>query len=78
MTEFLTFLENTFSSKGTRTIGRTIIRRLHEKLDWEFVPVPEFDFKDYLTAVNARIAAELLRRAKIENGKSLGKTDITS
>ena len=78
LTEFLALLENNFSSKGARTIGRAIIRRLHEKLDWEFVAVPDFDFNDYLKAVNARIARELFRRAKIENGKTLGRPNITS
>ena len=72
---FLSFLESVFSSKGGQTIGRTIIRRLHVKLDWQFVPVPDFDFKDYMKAINAKIARELFRRAKVEHEKSLGKTN---
>ena len=77
LTEFFAVLRKVFSPTGTRTIGRTIIRRLHDKLEWEFVAVADFDFNDYLKAVNARIAREVLRRAKIEHEKSLGRTETT-
>ena len=72
---FLKFLESVFSSVGSRTIGRTIIRRLHDKLDWQFVLVADFDFDDYMKAINAKIARELFRRAKVEHDKSLGNTN---
>ena len=51
--EFCEFLEKVFSS-GSKTVGRTIIRRLCERLGYEFVNVPGFEFFDYLDALRAR------------------------
>jgi len=51
--EFCEFLEKIFSS-GNKTVGRTIIRRLCERLGYEFVNVPGFEFFDYLDALRAR------------------------
>jgi hypothetical protein len=51
--EFHEFLENTFASSG-KTVGRTIVRRLCDKLGYEFVHVPGFEFYDYLDALRAR------------------------
>jgi len=75
--EFHTLLENTFST-GSRTISRTIIRRLYDKLDWKFVVVPGYEFNDYLKAVRARIGLELFGRARINLQESLGKKDSTT
>jgi hypothetical protein len=51
--DFWEFLGNIFSS-GSKTIGRTIIRRLCDRLGYEFVHVPEFQFLDYLDALRTR------------------------
>lgn len=51
--EFCEFLENLFSS-GSKTVGRTIVRRLCDRLGYEFVNVPGFEFFDYLDALRAR------------------------
>jgi hypothetical protein len=59
--EFYGFLENTFSS-GSKTLGRTIIRRLSDKLGYEFVHVPNFEFFDYLDALRARAERDAARR----------------
>ena len=61
--DFYAFLENTFASGG-KTIGRTIIRRLFDKLGYEFVNVPGFEFFDYLEAVKARVAREATGRER--------------
>ena len=72
--EFLTLLEDTFSS-GSRTIGRTIIRRLYGKLGWVFEVVPGFEFNDYLESARARIGRECFERAKVQHRESIGKSD---
>jgi len=51
--DFWEFLGSIFSS-GSKTIGRTIIRRLCDRLGYEFVHVPEFQFLDYLDALRTR------------------------
>lgn len=61
--DFYAFLESTFAS-GSRTIGRTIIRRLFERIGYEFVNVPGFEFFDYLEAVKSRVRREAVRRER--------------
>ena len=63
---FFALLEETFG-KGSKTIGKAIIRKLFEKLGWEFGEIGGFDFFDYLEAVRARIARELVEHAKSAN-----------
>jgi len=63
---FFALLEETFG-KGSKTIGKAIIRKLFEKLGWEFGEIGGFDFFDYLEAVRARIARELIEQAKSAN-----------
>ena len=55
--EFYSFLEDTFGT-GSKTIGRTIVRRLFDRLGYEYVNVPGFEFFDYLEAVRARVARD--------------------
>ena len=59
--EFSDFLDNMFASGG-RTIGRTIIRRLCDRLGYEFFNVPGFEFFDYLDALRARSQRDTGRR----------------
>jgi hypothetical protein len=77
LNEFLILLETTFS-KGSKTICRTIIRRLYSKLGWDFNPVPCFGLNDYLEATKARIGRELFERAKVNHRGSIGKSDAGS
>jgi hypothetical protein len=51
------FLDKAFASAG-RTIGRTILRQLFDRLGYEFVDVPGFGFIDYLEAVKTRAARD--------------------
>src|SRR3990170_395002 len=60
---FQGLLEEAFG-KGSRTITRSIIKRMYDKLEWEFVDVPSFELEDYLEAIRARIARTLLEHAK--------------
>jgi len=67
--EFCEFLENAFST-GSRTVGRTIIRRLCDKLGYEFVNVPGFEFFDYLDALRARSERDADRRERASQAAS--------
>ena len=72
--EFLRLLEDTFS-EASRTIGRTIIRRLYSKLEWDFVVVPGFQFEDYIADARGRIGRELFERARTKHKESIAKLD---
>lgn len=58
---FVTLLDDTFG-KGSKTIGRVVAKRLHSKLEWEFVEVPGYGLVDYVEAVKARIGRELVKQ----------------
>lgn len=64
--KFFELLEETFG-RGSKTIGNAVIRKLFEKLGWEFGEVGSFEFFDYLDAMRARIARELVEHAKSAN-----------
>jgi hypothetical protein len=64
--KFFELLEETFG-RGSKTIGKAVIRKLFEKLGWEFGEVGPFEFFDYLNAIRARIARELIEHAKSAN-----------
>jgi len=61
--DFWEFLAKVFSS-GSKTVGRTIIRRLCDKLGYEFMPVPGFEFFDYLDNLRARSERNADRRER--------------
>lgn len=61
--KFVEVLEATFG-RGSATICRAIVRRLFQKLGWEFTEIKGFEFLDYLEAARARIARELIEQAK--------------
>jgi hypothetical protein len=63
LNKFLGLLEKTFG-KGSKTIEKSIIKRLYDKLEWEFVEIPNFEFTDYLDAIRSRIARALVEHAK--------------
>jgi hypothetical protein len=54
---FFELLQATFG-KGSITIGRAIVRKLFEKLEWKFNEVPCFGFFDYLEAIRTRMERE--------------------
>lgn len=68
--EFYEFLESTFASGG-KTVGRTIVRRLSDKLGYEFVNVPGFEFYDYLDALRARYERSTKMRDQATRAESL-------
>jgi hypothetical protein len=70
--EFFALLTDTFSD-GSRTIARTMLRRLYSKLGWKFAVIPGLKFDDYITEAKARIALELFEKSKIKHAEDLGK-----
>ena len=63
MNKFVELLEETFG-KGSKTIGKAIVKRLYEKLEWKFYDNPGYEFMDHLDAIRARIARTLIEHAK--------------
>lgn len=61
--KFFRLTEETFG-KGSKTIARCIVKRLSENLGWKFEDIHGFEFSDYLEAARARIARELVEKAK--------------
>ncbi len=55
--DFLSLLEDNFG-KASKTIGKVIARKLHAKLDWEFIEIATFELPDYLERIKARLARE--------------------
>jgi hypothetical protein len=64
--KFIELLESTFG-RGCKTICKAIAKRLFDKLGWEFTEIKGFELLDYLEAVRARIARELIEKAKSAN-----------
>lgn len=56
--EFTGLLEKIFGRKGGRTIGKSIIRKLVDELDWKFEDEPDFDFRGHIEKVRARFVSE--------------------
>ena len=63
MNKFCELLEEAFG-KGSKTIGKAVIRRLYGKLEWNFYDTPGYEFMDYLDAIRARVARTLMEHAK--------------
>lgn len=63
MEKFFRLTGETFG-KASRTIARCIVKRLWEKLGWKFEGINGFEFSDYLEMAKARIARELVQKAK--------------
>jgi hypothetical protein len=63
LNKFLELLDETFG-KGGKTICKSIIRRMYDKLDWKFYEIRDYEFVDYLDAIRARIARVLIEHAK--------------
>ena len=65
MEKFFEVTEEAFG-KGSRTIAKCIVRRLFKKLEWEFEDISGFEFQDYLEMAKARIARELVEKARAD------------
>ena len=57
-------VEGLFGHKSGMVISRAIAKRVFVNLGWEFVQVEGFGFSDYIEMARARIARELVQRAK--------------
>ena len=53
-----------FGQKSSMVISRSIAKRVFENLGWEFVQVEGFGFSDYVEMARARIAREIVQKAK--------------
>jgi len=53
-----------FGQKSSMVVSRCIAKRVYENLGWEFVQVEGFGFSDYIEMARARIARELVQKAK--------------
>jgi len=62
---FLLVSEETFG-RGTKTISRCVAKRLWEKLGWKFENLSGLELPDYVEVAKARIARELVQRAKAD------------
>ena len=69
--ELFKLFENNFGVASKKVIGRAFAKKVYSKLEWEFIPIPNFEFADYIDSIKARIARELLDRAK-----SVERSDI--
>jgi hypothetical protein len=59
LNDFFDLMERTFG-KGSKTIGKSIIKKMFSKLDWDFVEIPAYDFQDYLEAIRKRITRAVI------------------
>jgi 2,3-bisphosphoglycerate-independent phosphoglycerate mutase len=57
-------MKGLFGLKSSTVISRCIAKGVFENLGWEFVQVEGFGFSDYIEMARARIARELIQKAK--------------
>ena len=65
MEKFFEVTQEAFG-RGSRTIARCIVKRLFKRLEWKFEDIPGFEFQDYLEMARARIARELVGKARAD------------
>lgn len=58
-----TLFEDTFGVGGRKVIGRIIAEKVYAKLDWEFEPLPNLEFADYMERIKTKITSESLEQA---------------
>lgn len=61
LSKFFELMEETFG-KGSKTIGKSIIKKMFSKLEWNFVEIPGYEFMDYLEAIRKRITRTLIEQ----------------
>ncbi len=64
--KFVQLLDETFG-KGSKTICKSIIKRMYSKLEWKFSETQDYEFMDYLDAIRARTTRVLVERARETN-----------
>lgn len=64
LNQFFMLFERNFGTKSKSVIGRAIAKKVHLKLDWQFEPVPNFEFADYIENIRTRIARETFNPAR--------------
>ena len=62
--ELFNLLEQYFGVRGMNVIGRAIAKRICLKMNWEFTPIPKFEFADYVRTIKARIAQDTASGAR--------------
>ncbi len=67
--ELFTLFERNFGVASKKVIGRVIAKKVYSKLDWEFHPIPNFQFTDYLERIKTELAKEVFERAKSATGQ---------
>ena len=66
--ELFMLFERNFGKASKKVIGRVVAKRVYSKLDWEFHPIPNFEFTDYLEKIKIKLAKEVFDRAKSATG----------
>lgn len=61
LNKFFELMEEIFG-KGSKTIGKSIIKKMFSKLEWNFVDMPGYEFIDYLEAIRKRITRTLIEQ----------------
>ncbi len=61
---FFALTDTTFGEKGTKTIAKSIAKRLWERLGWRFEDIRGLEFEEYIELARGRIARELVQNAK--------------
>ncbi|MGD0176306.1 MAG: hypothetical protein ABSC50_05715 [Candidatus Bathyarchaeia archaeon] len=62
--ELFKLFENNFGVASGKVIGRAFAKKVYSKLEWDFIPLPNFEFADYIDTIKTRIGRELLDRTK--------------
>jgi hypothetical protein len=62
--ELFKLFERNFGATSKKVIGRVIAKKVYSKLDWEFRPIANFEFTDYLERIKTKLTKEVLDRAK--------------
>ncbi len=67
--ELFRLFERNFGVASKKVIGMVIAKKVYSKLDWEFHPIPNFEFTDYLERIKTKLTKEVLDRAKSATGQ---------
>ena len=65
--QLFTLFDSNFGVTVRKVISRAFVKKVYSKLEWEFLPIPNFEFADYIDTIKTRIARELQSRAKSVN-----------
>ena len=65
LSDLFALFEQTFGIAGKNVIGRAFAKKIYSKLGWEFEPIQNFQFVDYLETIRARIGREALDSTRL-------------